>query len=138
MAEGILAHKVDAAGMDVQIDSAGTSNFHIGEAPDKRAVKNMAANHTDITHLRARQFGVRDFDAFDRIFVMDKSNYENVIALARNDTDKKKIEMFLNLTHPGENIEVPDPYFGGDNGFQEVYEMLNGAADVLIDQLNGK
>lgn len=138
MAEGILAHKVDAAGMDVQIDSAGTSNFHIGEAPDKRAVKNMAANHTDITHLRARQFGVRDFDAFDRIFVMDKSNYENVIALARNDTDKKKIEMFLNLTHPGENIEVPDPYFGGDNGFQEVYEMLNGAADVLIDQINGK
>lgn len=138
MAEGILAHKVDAAGMDVQIDSAGTSNFHISEAPDKRAVKNMAANHTDITHLRARQFGVRDFDAFDRIFVMDKSNYENVIALARNDTDKKKIEMFLNLTHPGENIEVPDPYFGGDNGFQEVYEMLNGAADVLIDQINGK
>ena len=135
MAEGIVAQKLADAGLDVEIDSAGTSNYHISEAPDKRALKNMQTNKTPIDHLRARQFSVRDFDRFDRIFVMDKSNYADVASMARSEADKKKIEMFLNLSHPGENLDVPDPYFGGDEGFQEVYEMLSRAADVLIDEL---
>ena len=138
MAEGILKDKIEEAGLEVEIDSAGTSNFHIGEAPDKRAVANMKKNGHDITMLRGRQFIVEDYNEFNEIYVMDESNYENVLALARNDNDKKKVDLFMNLSHPGENIDVPDPYFGGDSGFQNVYEMLSQASDVLITKLNGR
>ena len=135
MADGILRKKFEEAGIEAEVDSAGTGNYHIGKGPDKRAIANMAENDHDITMLRARQFSVSDFDAFDEIYVMDKSNYENVVALARNDADKEKVNLFMNISHPGENIEVPDPYFGGDEGFQEVYEMLTEAADVLISRV---
>ena len=138
MAEGVLRHKFEEAGVDAEIDSAGTSNYHIGDGPDKRAVANMEKNGHDISMLRARQFTVSDFDSYDKIFVMDESNYTNVIALARNDDDKKKVDLFMNLAHPGENIDVPDPYFGDESGFQSVYEMLSQSADVLISKLNGR
>lgn len=138
MAEGVLRQKFDEAGVEAEIDSAGTSDFHIGEGPDKRAVANMDKNGFDISMLRARQFTVNDFDKYDEIYVMDESNYENVIALARNDSDKKKVDLFMNIAHPGENIDVPDPYFGGESGFQNVYEMLSQSADVLISKLNGR
>ncbi len=137
MAEGILRHKIEESGLEVELDSAGTNDYHIGEAPDKRAIDNMKKNGHDIGMLRGRQFKVQDFDEFDKIFVMDESNYENVMALARNDDDKKKVDLFMNLSHPGENIDVPDPYFGGETGFQNVYEMLSQASDVLISKLNG-
>ena len=137
MADGILRDKFKEAGIEAEVDSAGTSDYHIGEGPDKRAIANMSDNKHDITMLRARQFSVRDFDTFDDIYVMDKSNYKNVVALARNDEDKRKVNLFMNLSHPGENIEVPDPYFGGEEGFQDVYEMLTQAADVLISKVNG-
>lgn len=135
MADGILRDKFKEAGVEAEVDSAGTSDYHIGEAPDKRAVANMAENKHDISMLRGRQFEVGDFDAFDEIYVMDKSNYENVIALARNEADKEKVNLFMNISHPGENIEVPDPYFGGEEGFKDVYEMLTEAADVLISRV---
>lgn len=92
MAEGILRHKLEEAGLEAEVDSAGTSNYHIGEHPNPPAVTNMASNDMDISKLKARQFGVRDFDHFDKIYVMDESNYKNVIALARNDNDKKKVD----------------------------------------------
>lgn len=133
-----MRQKFDDAGVDAEIDSAGTSNYHIGDGPDKRAVANMEKNGHDISMLRARQFTVSDFDSYDKIFVMDESNYTNVIALARNDDDKKKVDLFMNLAHPGENIDVPDPYFGDESGFQSVYEMLSQSADVLISKLNGR
>ncbi len=138
MADGIMRSKVEQLGLEVEIDSAGTSDYHLGEGPDERAVANMAQNGLDISMLRARQFGVSDYDNFDLIYVMDESNYKNVIALARNEADKKKVDLYMNLSHPGENINVPDPYFGGDAGFQHVYEMLSQSADILIEKINGK
>lgn len=138
MAEGVLRHKFEEAGLDVEIDSAGTNDYHIGEGPDKRALANMEKNGLDISMLRARQFTVNDYDEYDQIYVMDKSNYTNVIALARNDADKEKVDLFMNLAHPGENIDVPDPYFGGEAGFHSVYEMLSQSADVLISKLNDR
>ena len=135
MAEGILRHKFEEAGVEAEVDSAGTANYHIGKAPDNRAVANMAENDHDISMLRGRQFSVKDFDAFDQIYVMDLANYDDVVALARNDDDKKKVNLFMNISHPGENIEVPDPYYGGDEGFQNVYKMLSQAADVLISRV---
>ena len=138
LAEGVLRHKFNEAGLEVELDSAGTSDYHIGERPDKRAMANMVKNGLDISMLRARQFTVSDFDEFDHIYVMDQSNYINVVALPRNDAEKEKVDLFMNLGHPGENIDVPDPYFGGEDGFQNVYEMLSQSADVLISKLNGR
>lgn len=135
MAHGLLRDRAREKGLKLEIDSAGTGNYHIGEAPDKRALENMKANGHDISDLKARQFSVSDFDDYDRIFVMDQSNYENVMDVARSDGDKEKVDLFLNLAHPGENMEVPDPYFGGDQGFQHVYELLNNAVENLISEL---
>jgi len=135
MAHGLLRDRAQEKDLKVKIDSAGTGNYHIGEAPDKRARENMKANGHDISDLKARQFAVSDFDDYDRIFVMDQANYENVMSVARSQDDKEKVDLFLNLAHPGENREVPDPYFGGDQGFQHVYELLDKAAENLISEI---
>ena len=135
MADGLLRKKIKENNLDVEVDSAGTGDWHVGDAPDPRmrdTAKNMG---TPIDDLRGRQFTVSDYDNFDQIYVMDKSNYENVIKLARNEADKSKVKMILNEIMPGENAEVPDPYFGGDQGFVDVYNMLDRATDKILDKL---
>ncbi|MCA1761580.1 MAG: low molecular weight protein-tyrosine-phosphatase [Cryomorphaceae bacterium] len=136
MAHGLLRDRFSEKNLKIDVDSAGTGNYHIGEAPDKRARENMKANGHDISDLKARQFTVSDFDDYDRIYVMDQSNYENVIGLARSPEDKEKVDLFLNIAHPGENMEVPDPYFGGDQGFQNVYELLSKSVENLVSELD--
>lgn len=137
MAEGVLRSKL--GDLDVEIDSAGTSNYHEGDNPDARAVKTMRKKGIDISKLTARQFEVADFDRYDRIYAMDSSNYKNILNLARNEEDKEKVEMFVNELFPGSNGEVPDPYFGGPDGFEEVYKLLDETTDRIIDKLkNGQ
>ena len=133
LAEGILASKVDTD--KVMVDSAGTSDWHVGKKPDPRSIEVAEQFGIDISHQKARQFTVSDFDTFDKIYVMDNSNYENVIALARNEADKKKVERILNEVSPGENLEVPDPYYGGDSGFIKVYKMLDEAFEIVAKKL---
>jgi len=135
MADGLMRKKVADHNLDVVVDSAGTGDWHVGHSPDSRMMETAKRNGVPIDELRGRQFKVADFDEFDRIFVMDKSNFANVTKLARDEKDTQKVEMFLNLTHPGKDIEVPDPYFGGDEGFQEVFEMLDAGTDVLLKEL---
>lgn len=134
LAEGILASKVDAD--KVLVDSAGTSDWHVGKQPDPRSIEVAEQFGIDISHQKARQFTVSDFDRFDKIYVMDNSNYENVIALARNEADKKKVERILNEVSPGKNLEVPDPYYGGDSGFIKVYKMLDEAFEIVAKKLS--
>jgi len=138
MAHGLLRSKAEARGFDIEIDSAGTGDYHIGEPPDKRAQSSMLENGYDISDLRARQFVAEDFDRFDRIFVMDKSNYEDVVQQASSNELKGKVDLFLNLSHPGENRVVPDPYFGGAEGFQHVHELLDGAVEAFLIELDGQ
>ena len=88
-----------------------------------------------IDDLRARKFIVEDYDEFDLIYVMDESNESNVLKLARTESDKKKVKMILNESHPGQNLEVPDPYYGGGQGFMDVFNLLDGATDVIMAQL---
>jgi len=135
MADGLLRKKVKENNLSVEVDSAGTSNWHVGKAPDTRMQATGKNNNTPIEFLKARQFKVEDFDEFDRIFAMDKSNYEDIIRLARNEEDKKRVDLFLNLSFPGDDREVPDLYYGGDEGFQHVYDLLDEATDVLIEEL---
>lgn len=135
LAEGILREKTNQLGISVLIDSAGTSNYHIGEHPDKRTVANALKHGVDISKLKGRQFTTADFDQFDTIFVMDSSNYANVIALARNENDIKKVELILNRLHPNENRAVPDPYFGGEQGFEDVFVLLDRVCSQIASRL---
>ncbi len=135
LAEGILRQKAQQNNINLFIDSAGTSNYHIGENPDNRTISNAKKHEVDISDLRARQFSVSDFDEFDTIFVMDSSNYADVIAQARNMTDKNKVEMILNRVYPNTNMSVPDPYFGGEQGFENVYILLDKACEIIIESI---
>lgn len=138
IADGLLAKKVNQHGLEVEVDSAGTGDYHIGEAPDERMRKTAKQFGTPIDHLRARQFKVFDYDEFDVIYVMDKSNYDNVVKLARNSNDKEKVKMILNEIKPGSDLEVPDPYWSGDQGFIDVYNMLDEATDNIITKLKNE
>lgn len=136
MADGILRFKVKQNNLNVTVDSAGTSSWHQGENPDERATATAKKYGVDISTLTARQFSKSDFDDFDKIYVMDSSNYRDVVALAATEDDKDKVEMIMNVVHPGKNQSVPDPYFGGDEGFDKVFKMLDEACDEIIRQLN--
>lgn len=133
LAEGILREKIKD--MDAEVDSAGTSAYHVDEAPDPRSIKIARKYGINISDLRGRQFSIADFDRFDRIYVMDESNYQNVLDLARNEEDKNKVDFLLNEVEPGINNEVPDPYYGGDRGFDDVYKMLDAATDQIVKKI---
>lgn len=136
LAEGILASKLPNDKFFV--DSAGTGSWHIGHAPDKRSIATAKKNGLDITNQRGRQFSRSDFDSFDYIFVMDSSNFRDVIHLAQNDTQKEKVQLVLDAIFPNENVDVPDPYYGTANGFDTVYQMLDEACDVIAQRLIAK
>lgn len=133
LAEGILASKLPKE--DFLVDSAGTGNWHVGSAPDKRSIQ-VAKNHQVAIHQqKARQFKVSDFDTFDHIFVMDLQNYQEVVKLAPTPTHAAKVQLLLDVLFPGEKVEVPDPYYGNDRDFEHVYELLEDACNLLAKQL---
>lgn len=133
LAEGIIAAKADEYGVYVESDSAGTSGWHNGEAPDSRSIQIAKERGIDISHQRSRKFTVEDFDNFDLILVMDQSNLRDVLSLARDDQDRNKVKMILNYTHPGENRKVPDPYYEG--GFDYVYDLIEEAVEHMYREL---
>lgn len=136
LAEGLLASKLPKD--KFYVDSAGTSNYNIGKQPDPRSIDVAKKNGLDITDQRGREFVPNDFNKFDYIFVMDGSNYDNVIELAKNDEQKGKVELILNHLFPNENVDVPDPYYGLQNGFVTVYEMLDETCDIIAKKLIAK
>lgn len=133
LAEGILKRKLFLK--DVSVDSAGTAGYHVGKAPDKRSIAVAAKYGIDISKQQCRKFTVEDFDNFDLIYAMDNSNFENILSLARNDVDKQKVRLILNEIYPEENLDVPDPYYGGNHGFETVYKMLDEACNKIVTQL---
>ena len=134
LAEGILKSKVYS--IRTTVDSAGTGAYHEGELPDRRSIAIAKENDIDITDQRARKFTVNDFDNFDLIYVMDSSNKQHVLDMARNDEDRAKVKLILNEIFPGENLDVPDPYYGGTFGFKNVYRMLDEVCEVIAKNLN--
>lgn len=135
LAEGILKEKVDTD--SVLVDSAGTANYHIGKQPDPRSIAVAKKHGIDISMQRCRQFTAEDFKRFDHIFAMDKDNYANIIALAQDDHEKQKVKLLLHQL-PTEDQEVPDPYYGGDDGFEHVYQLIDMACEQLAEELNLK
>ena len=134
LAEGILKSKIELANLDWTVDSAGTSSWHVGEKPHKGSIAIAKENAIDITNQRGRQFSVRDFDEFDLILAMDSENYQNIIQLAKDNSQENKVKLMLNYVHPDSNMAVPDPYYTGD--FQEVYDLLDLACTNLMAELN--
>lgn len=132
LAEGILKSKLPKR---FTVDSAGTGNWHVGNPPDKRSIEIAKVNNLDISSQKGRQFSKSDFDAYDYIYAMDQSNYQDILALAPNESAKSKVKLILNELFPNENMDVPDPYFGMHNGFEKVYEMLDSTCDIIAEKL---
>lgn len=133
LAEGILRSKLSTNSF--YIDSAGTANYHTGSPPDPRSIAIAKAHGIDISKQQARQFTVNDFDNFDCIYAMDNSNFRNITALSRNENDRKKVKLILNEITPNQDQDVPDPYYGGEQGFKNVYNMLDDACENIVSKL---
>ena len=133
LAEGILKSKVNPS--EVFVDSAGTAGYHIGKAPDLRSIEAASQAGIDISQQKCRRFTPSDFDAFDYIFAMDRENLMHLRELARNTADSKKL--YLLLEEAGIPLEeVPDPYYGGPEGFQEVFRLIDMATEKLLPLLS--
>ena len=136
VAEGIMLHLIGQHKLHnkLAVDSAGTAGYHIGEAPDPRTIQNARKNGVDLSKLRARKFWPGDFEEFDRIFVMDENNYRDVSGLARDKAQLAKVDYLLNLSHAGQNLPVPDPYYGGEQHFEEVFHLVYAACSKLAER----
>ena len=134
LAHGVMKSKLSEE--NFYIDSAGTAAYHVGNPPDKRSVLVAKQNGLDISKQSARQFKVSDFDAFDYIYAMAQSNYNDIISLARHSDDIEKVELFLEANPSVKNKDVPDPYYGGLNGFEHVYHLVNETCDILAKSLS--
>ncbi len=135
MAEGILREMIRNENLDVDTDSAATSDYHIDHKPDDRARSAMRNHGIDIDDLRGRQIRPSDFEEFDLLFAMDASNLNNMRAIAPTPELARKAQLIMDLAPEHPLREVPDPYYGGDQGFEEVYNMLTIACTNLIKDL---
>ncbi|MBO3698286.1 low molecular weight protein-tyrosine-phosphatase [Roseivirga sp. E12] len=135
LAEGIFRQRVEERGLSdrYEIDSCGTAAYHIGKQPDSRSMANAKKNGVLYNHS-ARQFEVDDFHNFDVILPMDDSNYEDVISLKPRDSRARVVKM-RDYDNLGNGSDVPDPYYGGEKGFQEVFDILDRSVNSLIDSL---
>ena len=133
LAEGILKSKVNPD--TVFVDSAGTAAYHIGKKPDERSINVGAKYGVEITNQRARKFVVKDFDEFNIIYAMDESNYQDILKLAKTNAHTAKVKLILNEVNPHSNQSVPDPYYGGSQGFEKVYVMLEKACSIIAEKL---
>ena len=135
LAEAIFKHKARARGLESRIfaDSCGTSNYHIGDNPDPRTISNAKRNGVTIDHC-GRQLSVEDIEQFDYILAMDESNYKNIQKLVADEKHKPKIQMMRDYDPKGKG-DVPDPYYGGEQGFQEVFDILDRTMNSFLDKL---
>ena len=139
LAEGILKSRIKSLDLEnkISVDSCGTSKYHIGEQPDSRTLANAKSNGLQLDH-QARQFMKEDFRNFDYILAMDNANLKNVHKVDQTGEfrDKTMLMRFFDLKD--KNADVPDPYFGGEDGFQNVYEILDRSMDIFIQWLTEK
>nr|WP_292960650.1 low molecular weight protein-tyrosine-phosphatase [Muricauda sp. UBA7809] len=133
LAEGILQSKIDPD--KVFVDSAGTAGYHVGNPPDERSIAVAQKYGLNIKNQRCRKFSRNDFKQFDHIYVMDRSNFSDVASLANNQQEAGKVKLLLSEVELGIQ-EVPDPYYGGADGFENVYQMIDTACEAIAKKLN--
>ncbi len=134
MAEGILSKKIKQNNLNWIVDSAGTAEYHVGEAPHHLSQKVSLLHGIDISQQKCRQFKATDIMHFDHIYAMDQSNYATIRKMSATHWNEKKVDLILNELFPFQNKEVPDPWYGGEEGFHEVFELLNKACDKIIEK----
>ena len=132
LAEGILQQKIKAAGLNWVVDSAGTNGYHINEAPHRLSQKVAKKRGIDISKQICRRFVVEDFERFDKIYVMAADVVDEMKELTGSKFDDKKIDLLLNELYPGENKDIPDPWYGPEAGYNEVFDMIEEACEVII------
>lgn len=133
LAEAIFWHKVKSRGLTnaYYAESCGTANYHIGDQPDHRTIRNALKNGVAIDHV-GRQLCTADFEKFDEIFVMDRSNYNNTLRLAG--IHKGKVKLMRSFDPNGRDEEVPDPYYGDEKDFQNVFEILERTIEEYLKE----
>ncbi|OIP51719.1 MAG: protein-tyrosine-phosphatase [Flavobacteriaceae bacterium CG2_30_34_30] len=134
LAEGILKSKLDPNYFFV--DSAGTGDWHVNQAPDPRSITIAKKHGLDISEQRGRQFRTSDFKDFDHIFVMDNSNLKDLLLLTKNKEEREKVKLILNALFENENVDVPDPYYGNEDDFNHIFKLLDEACTVLSEKLS--
>ena len=134
-AEGVVRHRAEERGLNGQlaIDSAGTSGYHAGEQADERMRVHASRRGYDLTS-RSRRFEANDFDRFDLVVAMDRSNRRDLESIARTEEERSKIVMFCDFVPGRKGDDVPDPYYGGSKGFEEVLDLIEAGADAVIDR----
>jgi protein-tyrosine phosphatase len=132
LAEGLLQDKAWKAGLKWSVESAGTNGYHVGEAPHPLSQKVSRINGIDISKQRSRRFIAEDFNRFDIIYAMSDDVIDEMRRIAKNKFDEKKVDLLLNELFPGQNVDVPDPWYGPEPGYHEVYKMIDKACDAII------
>lgn len=132
LAEGILQEKVQKAGLDWQIESAGTNGYHTGEPPHRLSIKVAKENGIDISQQRSRKFTAADFEEFDLLYAMANDVLTDMNEICENELYTKKVKLFLDESFPGEQKEVPDPWYGEEEGYHEVFEIINNNCNNII------
>ena len=132
IAEGVMRSQIEKRGLDWEVDSAGTGGWHVGHAPHKDSQRICRDNGLDISGQKCRLFRPEDFDEFDHILVMDKSNYEDVKQIAGLHFDPERINLLLDYSS-NRGAEVPDPYFGTYSDFESIFKLISEATQNFID-----
>jgi len=135
-AHGVFRKIVKDAGLEkeILIDSAGTAAWHVGKHADERSIRTAQGRGIEMMDLRARKVTLEDVSDFDYVLVMDESNYDDVKDISLNE-DKHKIKMFLDFSKDYSETEVPDPYSGGQEGFNHVFDMITSASNGLLEDI---
>ena len=136
LAEGILQDKAFKAGLTWSIESAGTNHYHTGEAPHPLSQKVARLNEIDISHQRARRFVAADFAVYDKIYALAGDVMDEIKRIARNQFDPAKADLLLNELYPGQDMDVPDPWYGPEPGYHEVYKLIDAACAAIIAKVN--
>lgn len=136
VAEGVLLHLKEKNRLNLEVDSAGTAGYHIGEAPDPRTIANARKHGIDLSPLRARQFMLSDFKHFDYIFAMDQSNFQQLLKLSPDAESKARVHLFLEFAADKTGQPVPDPYYGSEKDFEEVFNLIENACKMLLKKIS--
>lgn len=134
LAEGVLKRKAKQAGLAWTVESAGTNGYHVGEAPHKFSQKVAKLNGIDICDQKARRFVAADFDRYDKIYAMADDVVDEMRRIAGGRWNASKVDLFLNELHPGEHRSVPDPWYGEEPGFHDVYKLIDETCEAIVDK----
>lgn len=135
IAEGVMKQLIEEQGLDWSVASSGTNGFHTGEAPHRFAQKICLQNGIDISNQRANRFNYKDFQKVDIIYVMASDVYEEVMGIAKTAKDRAKVKYFLDPLFPNECRSVPDPWYGNEDGYAPVYELIQQGCKAILNQL---